>query len=159
MNLFDRLKQLKLIQPDPAFSERSKRDVLSTPATLPFQRLTVRQYLFRFLEASVAGALVALFIFVMTGGVANSPLVPAPFAAVNPSALHAEAQAIDIQIKLAGLAYEAAAKGTGIATDSTPMGIAAKMMVAETSTSLASATTTSTTTPVSVDEALKALSQ
>lgn len=163
MNLFDRLKNLKLIEPDAEFSERSKRDIMASPPVLPFHKLSVRQILFRLLEAGVAGALVALFILVITGGTANSPLVPAPFAAIDPAALHAEAQAINIQIKLTDMAYEAV-EATGTSAESTATGVpaipaAAGVSTASTSTAQAATSTASSTTIVSVDQALKALSQ
>lgn len=159
MNLFDKLKQLKLIEPDQAFSERSRREVLSVqPAIFPFRRMSPWQIFVRVIETGVAAGLAALFIFIMTGGVATSPLTPVPFSAVNPDALHAEAQAIDMQIKLTNLAYDASVS-TAITTGSPAVAMFA--MTAKIMGDAATNTATSTTasSSLSVDEALKALSQ
>jgi hypothetical protein len=178
MNLFDRLKQLKLIEPDPAFSERSRRDVLATqPIVFPFRRFTPWQVFVRVIETGVAAGLVALFIFIMTGGVATSPLAPVPFAAVNPDALHAEAQAIDIQIKLANMVYNAS-RATGTMAQSTvneshPATRVVLLSIVATSTDATSTATnsssstslasssplSSSSSPLSIENVLKALSQ
>jgi hypothetical protein len=164
MNIFDRIKQLKLIEPEARFAERSKRIILATlPPESPFRRVTLRQIFIRLAEAGVAGALVAIFLLVITTGVATSPLSPAPFAAVNPQALHAEAQAIDIQIKLAKLAYQASqetAEST-VSGSVSPSNVLLSLPVSGTSTvAAANANATSSVSPsLSVDEALKALSQ
>jgi hypothetical protein len=182
MNLFDRLKQLKLIEPDPAFSERSRRDVLATqPIVFPFRRFTPWQVFVRVIETGVAAGLVALFIFIMTGGVATSPLAPIPFAAVNPDALHAEAQAIDIQINLANMVYNAS-RATGTMAQSTvneshPATRVVLLSIVATSTGATSTATSTATTssssaslasssplsssssPLSIEDVLKALSQ
>jgi hypothetical protein len=169
MNLFDRLKQLKLIEPNQAFSERSRREVMSfQPAIFPFKRVTPWQVFVRIIETGVVAGLAALFIFIMTGGVATSPLAPIPFSAVNPEALHAEAQAIDMQIKLANLVYDAS-KSDGAATQSTVItGLVAKRIALISGTSNATMSTSSTvattsagaaTSSLTVDDALKALSE
>ena len=157
MNLFERLKQLKLIQPDADYQVRSKRDIMASPVMAPLRKLTVRQVLTRLFEAGVAGALVALFIFIITGSVANSPLVPAPFAAINPNALHAEAQAIDFQIKLADMAYQASIS-TGTSAESTAMNVA-KLATPIKISATATASAVTSSAPVSLDTALQALSQ
>ena len=171
MNLFDRIKQLKLIEPDRAYSERSRREILATePSVFLFKRMSPWQIFVRVIETGVAAGLVALFIFIMTGGVATGPLAPVPFAAVSPEALHAEAQAIDMQIKLANLVYDAS-RAPGAISQSTAISNfsasqAALFAGAMTSTpAMASATSTATsssasaTSSLSVDEALQALSQ
>jgi len=157
MNIFERLKQLKFIRPETSFTERSRREILSTQPSLTAPRMTVRQILARALEVTVAGALVALFVLVITGGVANSPLTPVPFAAVSPTALHAEAQAIDIQIQLTKLAYQASeATATAESTPSSnaPMNVAVPAGAAVAASSTGPSAPTST---LSVDQALQAL--
>lgn len=156
MNLFDKLKQLKLIEPDASFAERSRREILATPQPIfPVGGLTPWRIFVRVFEVGVAGGLVALFILIMTSGVANSPLTPVPFSAVNPQALHAEAQAVDIQIQLAKLAYEAS-RATDTAAESTAMThTAMSAMAFSGATSTATSTATSS---LSVEDALRALS-
>ena len=156
MNLFDKLKQLKLIEPDASFTERSRRDILATPQPIfPVGGLTPWRVFVRIFEVGVAGGLVALFILIMTSGIANSPLTPVPFSAVNPDALHAEAQAVDIQIQLARLAYEAS-RATGTAAESTIVSHAAMSPMAIANT--ASSTTSTATTTLSVEDVLRTLS-
>jgi hypothetical protein len=156
MNIFDKIKKLKLIEPDASFAERSKRVILATlPPELPFRRVSVRQVLMHLLEAGVAGGLVALFLLLITGSVTQSPLSPTPFAAVSPTALHAEAQAVDIQIELAQLAYQAA---QGKSAESTPV-TAALPRASVTATSSLVVATSSASPSLSVDDVLKALTQ
>src|ERR1700722_12827173 len=107
MKFLDILKQLKMIEPDATYAENSKRAILSSPvlekSTGPFG---VRRVVIHILETAFAAGLAVLFIVFITGGFSGTGLSPAaPFAAVDPSTLKAEAQAVNMQIKLADLAY------------------------------------------------------
>lgn len=156
MNIFEKLKQLKLIQPDASFTERSKRDIFASPVpVMPFEKLTVRNVIFRFFEVGVATGLVVLFILIMTGNISDLPFSPVPFAAVSPAALHVEAQAVDIQINLAKLAYQASATTTAESTAVT----SGKLSTIESLVASTSTLNSTTTSSLSVDDALKALSQ
>lgn len=169
MNLLETLKNFKTITPDPAFAEKSKRAIL---ATEPRERWSVKRAVAHFLEAGIAVALAVLFVFVIAGQFANAPLVsPAEFSVINPQTLRAEAQAVDIQIQLANVAYQEPTTTIGettpqaIAGTSAPSGFASAALHASATTSTSVSTgaegsSTATSTPgVSVDEALKALSE
>ena len=158
MNFFERLKKLKLIEPDALFSERSKRDIMASPVPVFVAKpLSLSRILYRLLEAGVAGALVTLFLLLVTGKFTNSPLSPVPFSAVNPESLHAEAQAIDIQIKLAELSYRESTSTSGSTTTEPalkpkPAAVTAPVTTPDGATSTASST-------LSVDSVLDELSQ
>jgi len=171
MDSLEILKKFKTISPDPAYSEKSKRAIL---ATVPKERWTFGRGLAHILEAGIAVSLVSFFIFVITGQFVNTPYVaPVQFSVINPQALKAEAQAVDIQIQLADVAYQAststvnettpqAAVGTstsiqhGFAAALKAMGEPSATSSAGAGTQSASATSSAT---ISVDEALKALSE
>jgi len=161
MNIFDRIKQLRWIEPDASFAERSKRDIFASPVpVLPFRRPTLRDVVLRIFEVGVATGLVILFVFVITGGVSNLPFAPVPFSAVSPKALHAEAQAVDIQIKLAALAYQASATTTAESTAATTKKFAVIASLAAPVASSSAVAPSSTAVPLpSVDDVLKVLSQ
>ena len=170
MNLFETLKQFKNISPDPAYAEKSKRAIL---ATNPAERWSLGRWLAHTAETGVAVALVVFFIMVITGQLSGSPVSPIQFSVIDPQTLHAEAQAVDIQIQLAKIAYQEpatttsestaqiAAAGVGSAPSTAAALSAAIKDSAVSSTPVAGGTASSTTTstPVTVDQALKALSQ
>ncbi|MEY4731668.1 MAG: hypothetical protein RL681_614 [Candidatus Parcubacteria bacterium] len=103
--MMDLLKQLKRIAPDPSFSARSRIELL---AQMPVR--IVRPSLWQFLGESVASAgalaLVGILLLVAVGGFsAWNFLTPLRIASLDPAGLTAEAEAIDIQIQLAGVGY------------------------------------------------------
>lgn len=171
MKLFDIIKQFKTIEPDAGFSERSKREILLSPQTEP---LTMRG-VFAFLHVVETGAVVVLagfFILILTGSFSPTrSIAPIQYSVIDPQGLHAEAQAIDMQIQLADVEYpESTSTGTG-STGSTAVAPAALSHVfaaalkaqstssdAGTPTTAAASSSTATTTTLSVDEALKQLS-
>ncbi len=108
MELFEILKQCRLIKPDEAFTERSRRAVL---ASSQFESQTsmgifkARRFIFRFVETGAALALAGLFIVLIMGGFSGTAIAPVRFSAIDPKVLRAEAQAIDAQINLASLNY------------------------------------------------------
>ena len=165
MNLLETLKQFKTITPDPAHKESSKRAIL---ATLPRERWNAWRSVATIFETGIAVALAVFFILIITGQLSgNSYVSPVQFSAIDPKTLNAEAQAVDIQIQLANVAYEESTTTAGTARASTvPSAMGGTAKPAFTATSLTalssptnSATSTPTSTAVSVDEALKALSE
>ena len=165
MNLEDSLKKLKNIQPDPTYTDYSRRAVLASAQP---ERLTVRNVFSHVFEAAGSLALVGLLIFAISGGFSGSKyLSPIQFSGIDPAALHAEAQAIDMQINLANLTYTEAAPSTInaiIAASTTavaPQAAANGTAAAASSTNMVAATSTiPASTPSSsipVNEALQRL--
>lgn len=150
MNLFHILKQLKHIEPDPAFSATSKRAILAmAPKAEPW---TVRRTILTVLETGVAVALTGFFIILITGGLSGSKLAPVQYSAIDPQSLRAEAQAVDIQIELANLSYtepsaESTAPVAGIKVSPPKKHVASPSAEA----------TSSTTSTISLDQALERL--
>lgn len=166
MKISEILKQFKTITPDAEYAEKSKRAVLAAPQSFAVRDRGIMIFL-RFLETGAALALGGFFILLATGSFSGSKyLAPVQYSVIDPNGLHAEAQAIDIQIQLANLDYAVAS--TSESTTATVTGNAKAMVRALTvkgsGTAVSSATSTasaSTTVPstLSVDESLKALSQ
>lgn len=170
MKLSDILKQFKNIEPDPRFTERSKREILLSPqASRPAMR-----GVFVFLHVLETGAAVALagfFILILTGSFAPaSSIAPIQYSVIDPQGLHAEAQAIDMQIQLADVEYpqvtSTAATGSAAASPAAltnafaaALGAQATSTVSTPAASAGAASSTASTTPtLSVDEALQQLS-
>jgi len=171
MKLFDILKQFKNIEPDSGFSERSKREVLLSPRG---ERMTMRG-VFAFLHVLETGAAVVLagfFILILTGSFSpTNSIAPIQYAVIDPAGLHAEAQAIDMQIQLADVEYpqvtSTAVMGSSVISPASLTKVfAAALGIKPTSsvstsvaaTSPASPSSTASTTALSVDQALQQLS-
>lgn len=163
MNLLELLKQFKNIEPDPAFKETSKRAVLAAaPAMSAARGWSAQRTIWKIIETGVAVALTGFFVLLITGAFSGSELSPIQYSAIDPQSLHAEAQAIDIQIQLANLNYsEPAAQSTmQIAGAKTGGAKNASPLASSTANGTASATATSTaSTTVSIDQALQSLAQ
>jgi hypothetical protein len=172
MKLSDILKQFKNIEPDAQFSERSKRQVLLSPQT---EARTMRG-VFAFLHIIETGAAVALagfFILILTGSFSpTASISPIQYSVIDPQGLHAEAQAIDMQIELADIQYpqttSTVSVGSTPASQATLTKVFAAALGAEatstgststpaTGTSSSTASSTASTT-LSVDQALQELS-
>lgn len=159
MNLENILKQFKLIEPDAAYKDHSKRALLaSAEIASPW---SVRRTLLQIVETGVAVALAGFFIFLVAGGFAGSGLSPVQYAAIDPAGIRAEARAIDIQIQLANVNY------APTAAESTPASAApapkratpAKALPAAAVQNATGSAATSTALPtLSIDEALQKLS-
>ena len=155
MDLFETLKQFKIIKPDVTFTEKSKRAVL---ASLPLGRPGVvgifkaQRFIFRIVETGAALALAGLFIVLITGGFSGSTISPVRFSAIDPQTLRAEAQAIDAQIYLASLNYSEPA----LVAESTQK--LAATIYKKSGVTVASSTVNTSST-VSIDQALEALSK
>jgi len=162
MDLLETLKQFKTIVPDTGFTTKSKRAVL---AALPLEDSAfgvsgLRRAIFHIIETGVAVGLAGLFIVLITGGFSGSVISPVKFSAIDPQTLHAEADAIDAQIDLASVNYSEPAA----VTESTQK-IAASLnkkidiIVATSTPSSATTTAITPTSSLSIDQALKALSE
>ena len=155
MNLLETLQNLKKIQPDPTFSENSRRAVL---ASLPMEPLSPRRIFARSLAAAGSLVLAGALIFIIAGGLSATNLAP-QFSSIDPTALRAEAQAIDTEINLLNVNYaypESAASTEPIPAAGKTGGIIVKNTSSSTPTAMASSTPTST---MSVDQILQGLSQ
>lgn len=168
MDIFEIIKKIKNIQPDESFKQESKRVILSE---IPFEYVNIKKifspriFFLRVFETGVGVALAGLFIVIISGGFMGNSVSPMKFSAIDPKTLQAEAQAIDIQIKLANLNYS---EPMFIAQSTQKLTTAVAQKTANinnsTSSSMSSITTkiinsSSSTTTISIDEALKALEQ
>lgn len=154
MELFEILKKFKAVEPDAAYKETAKRAIL---ATMPRERWSIGRAFAGIFETGVALALAAFFIMVIAGQFSNSSSVaPLQLSVINPTSLHAEAQAIDMQIELVKLSYQEATTTIQSTTQLAPH-VKSKALFAATSTPASEATGTPAT--VSVDDALQALTQ
>lgn len=165
MNLFETLKQFKNITPDPANKEKSKRAIL---ATMPRESLGAWRIIAGIFETGIAAALAVFFILVITGQFSNNPYVsPVKFSVINPETLHAEAQAVDIQIQLANVVYQESTTTPALVNVTTPqtahVGVAPVILQVQplgvASSTPVTPTSTSASTTVSVDQALQELSK
>jgi hypothetical protein len=165
MNLNDLLKQFKTIEPDPAFTATSKRAILATEPAAPLWN--ARRVIFRIVETGVAVALAGFFVLLITGTLSGSRISSVQYSAIDPTSLHAEAQAIDMQIELAQLQYaEPTAAASTMRTAATPnvmgvkgTGTATSSTIAESSSTSAGAlASTTASSTLSIDQALQGLS-
>jgi hypothetical protein len=169
MELFETLKQFKKITPDATRSTIAKRAILAQTPIEPRTAWGIRRSLAAIFETGFAVALTVFFILIIVGKFpGQSSVAPVQFSVINPSTLKAEAQAVDIQIQLAQIAYTETTS-TDESTPQTTAAIAAKQpslaaaAVSAASSSATAANTSSTaaasSTTVSVDQALQELSQ
>lgn len=173
MKLFDILKQFKNIEPDAEFSQRSRREILLSPQTERRSMRGVFAFL-HLLETGAAVVLVGFFILILTGSFpATRSIAPIQYSVIDPQGLHAEAQAIDMQIRLADIEYPQVTSTAGAATPMTSAALtnafAATLGTQSTSSTstpaaaveppASSTSSTASTTTLSVDQALQQLSQ
>lgn len=174
MKLFSTLSQLKKIQPNPEYTRVSRLDLVSRAQTI-HPRANLRSAIATFLlsnfEAGGAIVLSGLAIFLFFGGFSFlGSALPLGLSSFDRSALKAEAEAIDIQIKLADVSYmeqqqQVQAQSVAQAQPATAKKeVAAKAKSATANKSegeVSSSTEQSSTTVelVTLDEALAQLSQ
>jgi hypothetical protein len=169
MKISDILKQFKNIQPDAEYAEKSKRAVLAAPQSLAVRERGIMIF-FRSLETSAALVLAGFFILLATGSFSGAKyLAPVQYSVIDPNGLHAEAQAIDIQIQLANLDYSVVASTSESTSAMTAGNIKASVRALTikgtgtasnpSSTIVAGDASTTAPIPLSVDQALQALSQ
>jgi hypothetical protein len=171
MKLFDLLKQFKNIEPGAEYSQRARTEILLSPQS---ERRTVRG-VFAFLhvvETGVAVVLAGFFILILTGSFSPTRSIsPIQYSVIDPQGLHAEAQAIDMQIQLADVEYpqvtSTAAAGSTVTSTAALTKVFAAALGTQSTSSIStpaatggSASTTASTTPtaLSVDQALQQLS-
>jgi hypothetical protein len=107
MKLFETLQQFKNIEPDSGFVEKSKRMILASPQKAE-QSIGMRGVLIflHTIETGAALALAGFFILLVTGSFSGTKyLAPVQYSVIDPGGLHAEADAIDMQIQLANISY------------------------------------------------------
>jgi hypothetical protein len=156
MNLLKTLQSLRTIQPDQAFSDKSRRDVLMS---VPTELLLPRRIFTRFVGAAGSLVLAGILIFIIAGGLSATDLAP-KFSSIDPVALRAEAQAIDTQINLLNVSYTESPVSTApTLSASTKAGGAAR--VNRISLSMASSSLSSSTPApaASLDDILQGLSE
>ena len=162
MDLFETFKQFKIIKPDEAFTEKSKRAILaSSPLENPgvVGIFKAQRFIFRILETGVALAFAGFFIVLITGGFSGSAISPVQFSAIDSHALHAEAQAIDAQIELASLNYSEPAL-VAESTQKLAAAISEKSGITiVSSTVIVSSSSPSFSSTISIDQALEELSR
>lgn len=114
MNLLEILKQLKNIEPDKDFSAKSLNFILRR-TTAPMERnryalnaANVWYFVRNNVEFGASLAMMVFVMYIMLGGFASWKWsAPLQVANLDPAALKAEAQAVDLQIRLTNLNYEA----------------------------------------------------
>lgn len=126
MDIFSLIKKLHDITPDPEYTDRSKRAILGLPFEAPRERVTVGRFILNTLQFGSAIALASFLIMLVFGGFSIGGIFEQfRMASLDPQSLRAEADAIDIQIKIAELSYTEN-------TESTPMTLMAAPKVAPT---------------------------
>ena len=170
MKLFDLLKQFKNIEPDAEFSQHSRTEILLSPQ--PERRTLGSVFtVLRMIETGAAVAAVGFFIFIVTVSFAPTrSLAPVQYAVIDPAGLHAEAQAIDMQIQLADIVYPQVTS-TAMSSQAPPRPLRRRMPLrpalgAQATPSISvpvvptsTATSTASITPLSIDQVLQQLSQ
>jgi hypothetical protein len=163
MNLIELLKQFKHVEPDRDFSRKSRDIILGSRTSFRANAWTLFA---QNLEFGVSVALASLLIVMVVGGFsAWSILSPFPISNLDPAGLRAEAEAIDIQIRLTHLDYVGESSLVTTSSESTPQAILfavpkdKKEDVGNSIIPPATHDNTSTPNPISIDEALQELAQ
>ncbi len=173
MELFETLKQFKKITPDATRSTISKRAILAQTPLEPRPAFGVGRMFAAIFETGFAVALTVFFILIIIGKFpGQSSVAPVQLSVINPTTLKAEAQAVDMQIQLAQIAYtettstsESTPQTTAAIASKQPAALAAAMKAATASSSTAAAggasssSTGAASTTISIDQALQELSQ
>lgn len=117
MDLAKLLKQLKTIEADRDYTEKSRRLILASPRPANFG---FWQIVLKHLAATVSLTLTGILIFLILGGFsAWKTFSPLRVSSLDQAGLKAEAQAIDIQIQLTNLDYNEPLTGLQ-SSESTP---------------------------------------
>ncbi|MEN9341759.1 MAG: hypothetical protein RIQ54_15 [Candidatus Parcubacteria bacterium] len=164
MNLEQSLRQLKKIVPDEQAMRKSRGIILAHDPypTPPSWATRIGSLIVENVQIATSIALTSITILLFTSGPSFlEKISPLKFASVDRSAITAEAEAVDIQIKLADLAYNEPERLTPVPA----LAVLAKKITAVSANE--TSTTTSSTipeafaieSPASVEEALDTLSQ
>lgn len=174
MDLEQRLRQLNKIEPNQVYARSSRARILTARP-----RLTVRGFVLGLVQSGSAIALTGVLLFLAVGGFSLWRVL-GPLTGLDPKALHAEAEAIDIQIHLADVQFKdggafdrqsliaarpgakppAATVGSGNGNGSELPATTAAEAPTSTDSGAANATSTaSSTTAITVDDVLQILSR
>ncbi|SRR5258708_39879769 len=163
MNLLENLKNLKHIEPSRDFKEKSRALILNT---LPAQKIGIFDIILKKVEIAASVGLAGVLIFLIFGGFSAWKFMgPLNVSGLDPTGLKAEADAVDMQIELTNLNYNApnAAAPVAESTPSTsaPKPAAQPPAAAPLDTSnTATATDNTTSSPyVPIDNVLQTLGQ
>jgi hypothetical protein len=110
MDIHELLKQLKTLTPDAEYSARSRRVILSAPRKEV--KRGVWDVILGTLQAGSAIVLTGILILLIVGGFSGAPWLGKPFTPeFDFQSLQAEADAVDIQIQLTEVSYQAQEAG------------------------------------------------
>lgn len=157
MDIHDIFKQLKTLEPDAAYVARSRESILSTKKLrISGSGFGILRIFGEVFKSASAIALTSIAIVVIFGGFSVWQLVKPGLLALDPAGLRAEAQAIDIQIQLAGVEYQEStiAEAGDVSRNKNPFALLPKK-----TESPADKEASSSTAPVSVEDALDALAE
>jgi hypothetical protein len=147
-------KQLKEIAPDPGYSARAKGHILMS-VPLPVRGASWRIFAEFFSEHRLRVAVIAIALVLFAGGFSVVQLLnPFKVSPLDPSRLKVEADAIDIQLQIANVGYEAPANGPE-STQALPHPARVSKPAAKSDSSVAA-----TSSPdIGIDDALNLLAQ
>ncbi|MCR4328075.1 MAG: hypothetical protein NUV53_00980 [Patescibacteria group bacterium] len=169
-NIFTTLKSLRAIESSPEYHAHSRSVILNTSPKVSRPRIVWGWFLEN-LEVGASVALAGLCIFLLFAGFSVwRSFSPLSISRLDLAGLRAEAQAIDIQIKLAGLRYEESALPIITPVSSVETTIAevipfqsatVSSQTPDSSSVISSSTSddTTSTAPLTLDEALRQLSE
>lgn len=169
MDILNILKQLKKLEPDPEYTRASRRTILShTETREAYAPLSIGRILIGAFQTGSTIVLTGILLMLILGGFsAGRLLTPFKFSGLSPDSLRAEADAIDIQIKLTDLSYGMENVTTTISI-SAPMkspaltkGTSATIQkeIAKQAAQLGINTTSSASAGITTDEALEKLAE
>lgn len=168
MEILDLLKNLKKIEPDKEYQKRSLEIILSdshlpVAAVLEQSRMAV---LWETLKLGSAIVLASLLLLLISGGFSGGNSSQFNVASLNSGDLQAEAQAVDIQIRLTNIVYSETFSNRGSTAQSIGENKTSTVQAAPSEVEKQAVEkvqelglTVSSSSKVSVDEALDKLSQ
>jgi len=162
MNLEELLKKFQSIEARKSYRERSRRLIIAHTKQTKVPRLTLAQILFRGLETGSSIVLAGLLILIIAGGFSVGRfLTPFRFSSLNPEGLKAEAEAIDIQIRLSDLTYneQLQAESTDALPKATLRPTAKKQVILNTENATIKNSTSSEPEPLGVEATLEELAR
>lgn len=166
MEPIELIKKFQSISPDAGYSLRSKRRILEGS---PLPRPQGWGWIIHTFDVGASLALAGVFLFVIFTGISLwKPISPLSVSTLDPSELKAEAQAVDIQVRLSNLTYHeplrAVLSAPQAAVSTTTKALLPLLLNAATTTAPAASAATSTSGAASsanygIDDALNALSR
>ncbi len=170
MELEKLLRQLQSIKPDADCARRSRHAILGTSTrNTPVFPYLVRWVVQGFQAGSSVVLAILLFIVVVGGFSVWSAITPFNLASLDPKSLRAEAEAVDIQIQLAQIAYSEPARLAETTTPTMAMplapsspikkGVKEEALKQAKDLGLTPATSSEEIAPIGIDEALEGLAE